>query len=103
MAGAYIGDSVRGGTLTLDAGDLDEFRDGLLAVGDDPGQPWFAEGSHGTAEQRTDCVLPRATRSPWTPATWAEDQVTSGRYGDGRSGRAGRIARRPPVTARRTH
>ncbi|SCG75394.1 neutral zinc metallopeptidase [Micromonospora coxensis] len=54
MAGAYLGDSVRDGTLTLDKGDLDEFRDGLLAVGDDPDQPWFAEGSHGTAEQRTD-------------------------------------------------
>ncbi|MEU5725292.1 neutral zinc metallopeptidase [Micromonospora sp. NPDC047738] len=54
MAGAYLGDNVRSGTLTLDEGDLDEFREGLLAVGDDPDQPWFAEGSHGTAEQRTD-------------------------------------------------
>jgi predicted metalloprotease len=54
MAGAYIGDSVRAKRLTLDEGDLDEFREGLLAVGDDPNQPWFAEGSHGTAEQRTD-------------------------------------------------
>ncbi|MFG2109457.1 neutral zinc metallopeptidase [Micromonospora chersina] len=54
MAGAYIGDNVRSGTLTLAEGDLDEFREGLLAVGDDPNQPWFAEGSHGTAEQRTD-------------------------------------------------
>ncbi|RZU75254.1 hypothetical protein EV384_3786 [Micromonospora kangleipakensis] len=54
MAGAYIGDSVRSRVLTLDQGDLDEFREGLLAVGDDPDQPWFAEGSHGTAEQRTD-------------------------------------------------
>ncbi|MFF5173540.1 neutral zinc metallopeptidase [Micromonospora sp. NPDC000089] len=54
MAGAYLGDSVRAKVLTLDEGDLDEFREGLLAVGDDPDQPWFAEGSHGTAEQRTD-------------------------------------------------
>lgn len=54
MAGAYIGDNVRSRALTLDQGDLDEFRKGLLAVGDDPDQPWFAEGSHGTAEQRTD-------------------------------------------------
>ncbi|SCL28835.1 hypothetical protein GA0070624_3769 [Micromonospora rhizosphaerae] len=54
MAGAYIGDNVRSGDLTLDKGDLEEFREGLLAVGDDPDQPWFAEGSHGTAEQRTD-------------------------------------------------
>ncbi|MFG3702136.1 neutral zinc metallopeptidase [Micromonospora sp. NPDC047620] len=53
MAGAYLGDSVRSGALQLDEGDLEEFREGLLAVGDDPGQPWFAEGSHGTAEQRT--------------------------------------------------
>lgn len=54
MAGAYLGDSVRSGALTLDEGDLEEFREGLLAVGDDPGQPWFAEDSHGTAEQRTE-------------------------------------------------
>ena len=40
--------------LTLAEGDLDEFREGVAAVGDDPDQPWFAEGAHGTAEQRTD-------------------------------------------------
>ena len=54
MAGALLGGSVRARALELDEGDLDEFRDGLLAVGDDPGQPWFADGSHGTAKQRTD-------------------------------------------------
>ncbi|MFI6263630.1 neutral zinc metallopeptidase [Micromonospora sp. NPDC051006] len=54
MAGAYLGDSVRAKALTLAEGDLEEFREGLAAVGDDPDQPWFAEGSHGTAEQRTD-------------------------------------------------
>ncbi|WP_350935472.1 neutral zinc metallopeptidase [Micromonospora mangrovi] len=54
MAGAYLGDSVRDGSLRLEDGDLEEFREGLLAVGDDPDQPWFAEGSHGSAEQRTD-------------------------------------------------
>ena len=54
MAGAYLGDSVRSGALELEDGDLEEFREGLLAVGDDPDQPWFAEGSHGTAEQRSD-------------------------------------------------
>ncbi|MFC0097381.1 neutral zinc metallopeptidase [Micromonospora marina] len=54
MAGAYLGDSVRSGVLELEDGDLEEFREGLLAVGDDPDQPWFAEGSHGTAEQRSD-------------------------------------------------
>nr|WP_173084649.1 neutral zinc metallopeptidase [Phytohabitans rumicis] len=53
MAGAYIGDSVRGKSLTLDDGDLDEFRQGLLAVGDNPDQPWFAPDAHGTAEQRS--------------------------------------------------
>lgn len=57
MAGAYIGDSVRRGKLTLEPGDLDELRDGLLAVGDEPGQPWFAEGAHGSAEQRTDAFF----------------------------------------------
>lgn len=53
MAGAYIGDSVRNKQLALQDGDLDELARGLEAVGDDPGQPWFAEGSHGTARQRT--------------------------------------------------
>ncbi|HEY0699582.1 MAG TPA: neutral zinc metallopeptidase [Micromonospora sp.] len=53
MAGAYIGDSVRNKRLTLERGDLDELREGLFAVGDEPGQPWFAEGAHGSAEQRT--------------------------------------------------
>jgi predicted metalloprotease len=54
MAGAYIGDSVRGNDLLIDRGDLDEFQNGLLAVGDDPSVPWFAPGAHGTAEQRTE-------------------------------------------------
>ena len=53
MAGAYIGDTERGGTLKLDDGDLDELAKGLEAVGDEPGQPWFAEGAHGSAKQRT--------------------------------------------------
>jgi uncharacterized protein len=53
MAGAYLGDSVRDQRLQLQDGDLDELARGLEAVGDDPGQPWFAEGSHGTARQRT--------------------------------------------------
>ncbi|MEU4216547.1 neutral zinc metallopeptidase [Actinoplanes sp. NPDC026623] len=53
MAGAYIGDTERKGRLKLDDGDLDELAAGLEAVGDDPGQPWFAEGAHGSAEQRT--------------------------------------------------
>ncbi|MFE9206466.1 hypothetical protein [Micromonospora sp. NPDC007230] len=44
------------GVAGVDAGlnDRRRGREGLLAVGDDPDQPWFAEGSHGTAEQRTD-------------------------------------------------
>jgi uncharacterized protein len=53
MSGAYIGDDVRSGTLNLQDGDLDELRNGLAAVGDDPNQPWFAPGSHGSAAQRT--------------------------------------------------
>lgn len=53
MAGAYIGDTVRAGGLTLQDGDLDELRSGLAAVGDDPNQPWFAPGAHGSAQQRT--------------------------------------------------
>jgi predicted metalloprotease len=53
MAGAYIGDSVRDRQLTLQDGDLEELARGLEAVGDDPGQPWFSEGAHGTARQRT--------------------------------------------------
>ncbi len=57
MAGAYIGDSVKSGDLRLDEGDLEEFQDGLLAVGDDPDQPWFSPGAHGTAKQRTDAFF----------------------------------------------
>jgi predicted metalloprotease len=53
MAGAYIGDSVRDKQLQLQTGDIDELRQGLESVGDAPGQPWFAEGSHGSAQQRT--------------------------------------------------
>ena len=57
MAGAYIGDSVRAGDLTLEDGDIEELRSGLLAVGDPPDQPWFEEGSHGSAKQRTDAFF----------------------------------------------
>ncbi|WP_416905054.1 neutral zinc metallopeptidase [Micromonospora echinospora] len=57
MAGAYLGGSVQAGVLKLEEGDLEEFREGLLAVADDPGQPWFAEGSHGTARQRTEAFF----------------------------------------------
>ena len=53
MAGAYIGDSERDGRLSLQDGDAEELARGLEAVGDQPGQPWFAEGAHGTARQRT--------------------------------------------------
>jgi predicted metalloprotease len=53
MAGAYIGDLERLGRLALQPDDTQELADGLEAVGDEPGQPWFAEGSHGTARQRT--------------------------------------------------
>ncbi|MGC4790447.1 neutral zinc metallopeptidase [Micromonospora sp. DT178] len=63
MAGAYLGDSVRSKALRLDDGDLEEFREGLLAVGDAPDQPWFAEGAHGTAEQRTESFFRGYERS----------------------------------------
>ncbi|MEU8077724.1 neutral zinc metallopeptidase [Catellatospora citrea] len=57
MAGAYLGDSVRADQLRLADGDLEEFRRGLLAVGDPEGQPWFAPESHGTVAQRTDAFF----------------------------------------------
>ncbi|MCL7457948.1 neutral zinc metallopeptidase [Micromonospora sp. MSM11] len=63
MAGAYLGDSVRAKALRLADGDLEEFREGLLAVGDAPDQPWFAEGAHGTAEQRTESFFRGYERS----------------------------------------
>ncbi len=53
MAGAYIGDLERGNRLSLQEGDTDELAAGIESVGDEPGQPWFAEGSHGTPRQRT--------------------------------------------------
>jgi predicted metalloprotease len=53
MAGAFIGDEARANALILDEGDTDELARGLESVGDDPDQPWFAEGSHGSAEKRT--------------------------------------------------
>jgi hypothetical protein len=36
--------------LQLPDGDIDELRRGLEAVGDDPGQPWFAKGFEGSLE-----------------------------------------------------
>lgn len=53
LAGATLGDSIRANRLSLEDGDIQELQDGLAAVADDPGQPWFAEGSHGSAEQRS--------------------------------------------------
>jgi predicted metalloprotease len=63
LAGAYIGDSVRVERLQLEEGDIDELRQGLVAVGDAPGQPWFAEGSHGSPEQRTEAFFSGYQRS----------------------------------------
>lgn len=63
MAGAYIGDSVRSGALTIEDGDIEEFREGLLAVGDDPSVPWFAPGAHGTAAQRSESFFGGYERS----------------------------------------
>ncbi|MEV6494748.1 hypothetical protein AB0M20_39915, partial [Actinoplanes sp. NPDC051633] len=39
------------------SGDIQELQRGLIAVADQPGQPWFAEGSHGTAEQRNEAFF----------------------------------------------
>ena len=63
MAGAYIGDSSKSGGLTIEEGDIDELRQGLLAVGDDPTIPWFTPGAHGTAQQRTDAFFDGYERS----------------------------------------
>jgi predicted metalloprotease len=63
MAGAYIGDSVKSGGLKLEEGDIDEFREGLLAVGDDPSIPWFTPGAHGSAEQRAESFFGGYERS----------------------------------------
>ncbi|GIF36924.1 neutral zinc metallopeptidase [Actinoplanes xinjiangensis] len=52
MAGAYIGDQVREKNLSMDDNDTQELADGLEAVGDDPDQPWFAPGAHGSPQQR---------------------------------------------------
>jgi uncharacterized protein len=57
LSGAVIGDSIRDGRLQLEQGDLDELRKGLVAVADQPDQPWFAEGAHGDAEQRTNAFF----------------------------------------------
>lgn len=51
-AGAYLGDQIRSGTLTLEDGDIGELRAGLRAVADPQGTPWFDPRAHGTAEQR---------------------------------------------------
>ncbi|WP_260727759.1 neutral zinc metallopeptidase [Dactylosporangium roseum] len=53
FAGAYIGESVKVGDFSIETGDLDELRDGLFSVGDPPDEPWFQEGAHGSAAQRT--------------------------------------------------
>jgi predicted metalloprotease len=63
MAGAYIGDSEKAGSLTVEEGDIEELRQGLLAVGDDPSVPWFTPGAHGTAQQRTDAFFGGYQRS----------------------------------------
>ena len=63
MAGAYIGDMERAGRLQMQNDDTQELADGLVAVGDDPGQPWFAENSHGTAQQRTRAFVNGYTES----------------------------------------
>ena len=44
MAGAYIGDSVRTAASSSTTATSTSSTSGLLAVGDDPDQPWFAAG-----------------------------------------------------------
>ncbi|WP_433057778.1 neutral zinc metallopeptidase [Dactylosporangium sp. CS-033363] len=52
FSGAMIGDSIKTGDLTLDTGDVEELKAGLVSVGDPPDEPWFQEGAHGSPEQR---------------------------------------------------
>jgi uncharacterized protein len=51
-AGAYIGDQVRAGVLTLEKGDVPELAAGLRSVGDPAGTPWFDPRAHGSAAER---------------------------------------------------
>jgi len=53
LSGAYLGDSVRAQSLQIEDGDIDELLASLASVGDQPGVPWYAEGAHGTGDQRT--------------------------------------------------
>ncbi len=53
FAGAYIGDSIKVGDFTLEDGDLDELKNGLFSVADPEDEPWFKEGAHGSAAERT--------------------------------------------------
>ncbi|SHN46222.1 neutral zinc metallopeptidase [Cryptosporangium aurantiacum] len=59
LSGAFIGDSVRSGTLELEDGDIEELTRGVRALGDpaqggDKFATWFAPGTHGTMDQRLD-------------------------------------------------
>lgn len=71
MAGAYLGDSVRAGALTLAEGDLDEFREGWRRSATTP-------TNRGSRRARTAPPSSAPTRSSaatsahWRPATWAE-------------------------------
>lgn len=53
LSGAYLGDSVRQEVLQIEDGDIDELVASLASVGDQPTVPWFAEGAHGSGQQRT--------------------------------------------------
>jgi predicted metalloprotease len=63
MAGAFIGDNVRADNLSMQPDDTQELADGLEAVGDDPDQPWFAPGAHGSPAQRFDAFKDGYERS----------------------------------------
>jgi predicted metalloprotease len=63
LAGAYIGDSIKSGDFTLEDGDLDELKSGLFSVADPDDEPWFQEGAHGSAAQRTGAFFDGYERS----------------------------------------
>jgi predicted metalloprotease len=52
LSGAYIGDSVRGGVLELEPGDIQRLERSVRAGGDPEGYPWFAPDAHGSGQQR---------------------------------------------------
>ncbi|WP_170201431.1 neutral zinc metallopeptidase [Actinocorallia herbida] len=50
LAGAVLGNP---DFVLIEEGDLEELMEGLAAVADAPGTPWYASDAHGTADQRS--------------------------------------------------